>query len=206
MFDAESHALRARPRWQWPYTSTLIGPRVERLAVVPPAASALARPRPPLVAIPLSCSPHHYIAATDKDRHAVRCRSHRRALAAAHCRAVRGVDGRAVRARSGASATSPAYVAHASRCRSALRRRLVVVVRAAAAASGRMGSGDHRAAACQLLNKIAMSCLSMPREASQAVSDASWGRGMRRGRWDAPAARPKGAKGAVTARYSFLVR
>jgi hypothetical protein len=93
-----------------------------------------------------------------------------------------------------ASATSPAYVAHASRCRSALRRRLVVVVRAAAAASGRMGSGDHRAAACQLLNKIAMSCLSMPREASQAISHASWGRGMRRGRWDAPVARPGGAK------------
>ena len=73
---------------QSPYT-TLIGPMVERLAVVPPAASALANgtrrqpssePRPPLVTTPLSCSPHRDTAATDMDRHAVGA-AHRRALA-----------------------------------------------------------------------------------------------------------------------------
>jgi hypothetical protein len=92
---------------QSPYT-TLIGPMVERLAVVPPAASALANgtrrqpssePRPPLVTTPLSCSPHRDTAATDMDRHAVGA-AHRRALAAAHRRAVRAVDGRAVGAKS----------------------------------------------------------------------------------------------------------
>ena len=64
---------------QSPYT-TLIGPMVERLAVVPPAASALANgtrrqpssePRPPLVTTLLPCSPHQDTAATDMDRHAV---------------------------------------------------------------------------------------------------------------------------------------